>query len=356
MASVTERRLTHEHDRRRAERFCARFGLWAPILLAPMAGATPPSLSIAVMRAGGLGACGALRMRPADEVRAAAPGPFQLNLWVPDPPPVRDTAREGRPRVSREPGPSGSARSQGRDPAGFRDPVCGGAGRAPADRVVDHGPVSPAVRGDAQGARDPLVRDHLHRHGGTGRAAGADVTVARGMEAGGRRGSFDSAAAERGQVGLLALPPAVADAVGVPVVGTGGIADERGVAAALTLGASAVQIGTGFLRCPEAQIHPAWADAITRAAPEETVLSRVFSGRASDSIPTDYVRAATASDKPPTAPNPVQAGLTAPMMRAAAEREGDARMTFLAGQSAALARAEPAGNIVRALRGAQKPC
>ena len=157
------------------------------------------------------------------------------------------------------------------------------------------------------------------------------------MEAGGRRGSFDSAAAERGQVGLLALPPAAADAVGVPVVGTGGIADERGVAAALTLGASAVQIGTGFLRCPE-----------------EAVLSRVFSGRASHSIPTDYVRAATASDKPPTAPNPVQAGLTAPM-RAAAEREGDARrMNFLAGQSAALARAEPAGDVVRALRGGAK--
>ena len=82
-------------------------------------------------------------------------------------------------------------------------------------------------------------------------AAGADVIVAQGAEAGGHRGCFDAAQAERQQVGLFALLPAVVDAVGVPVVATGGIADHRGVVAALALGASAVQIGTGFLRCPE---------------------------------------------------------------------------------------------------------
>src|SRR5581483_973010 len=104
-------------------------------------------------------------------------------------------------------------------------------------------------------------------------------------------------------------------AVAVPVVATGGIADARGIAAALTLGASAVQIGTGFLRCPEAGIHPAWAEAIGRTLPEDTVVSRVFSGRAGRSIATGYVLAATAPEAPAPAPYPVQRGLTAPIRR-----------------------------------------
>ena len=82
-------------------------------------------------------------------------------------------------------------------------------------------------------------------------AAGADVIVAQGMEAGGHRGCFDAARAESEMVGLFALLPAVVDAVRLPVVATGGIADARGVAAALMLGASAAQIGTGFLRSPK---------------------------------------------------------------------------------------------------------
>ena len=76
-------------------------------------------------------------------------------------------------------------------------------------------------------------------------------------------------------VGLFSLLPAVVDAVRVPVVATGGIADARGVVAALALGASAVQIGTGFLRCPEAQIDPAWADGLARAATEGRFLFAV---------------------------------------------------------------------------------
>jgi nitronate monooxygenase len=145
------------------------------------------------------------------------------------------------------------------------------------------------------------------------------------------------------------LLPAVVDAVKVPVIGTGGIADSRGVAAALALGASAAQIGTAFLRCPEAKIHPAWANALVEAAPEDTIVSRVFSGRAGRSLLTDYVRVATAADAPLPAPYPVQRGLTA-AMRTEAQKAGDVqRMQVWAGQSARLARAEPAAQVVRQL-------
>ena len=109
--------------------------------------------------------------------------------------------------------------------------------------------------------------------------AGADVIIAQGMEAGGHRGAFDATKAEARLVGLFSLLPAVADVVKVPVVAAGGVGDGRGLAAALLLGASAVQVGTAFLRCPEAKIPGAWADAIGRTLPEETMITRWFSGR-----------------------------------------------------------------------------
>jgi nitronate monooxygenase len=147
------------------------------------------------------------------------------------------------------------------------------------------------------------------------------------------------------QVGLFALVPAIADAVRLPVVATGGIADARGVAAALMLGASAAQIGSGFMRCPEAKIHPAWADALANTLPEDTIVSHVFSGRAGRTIATRYVRAAVAKGAPRPAPYPVQRGLTA-AMRSAAQKEGDVeRMQVWAGQAAALAKAEPAAEL-----------
>ncbi|MEA2782657.1 MAG: nitronate monooxygenase [Rhodospirillaceae bacterium] len=341
--------------RNRAEAFCSRFGLRVPILLAPMAGACPPSLSIAVANAGGLGACGALIMGPdeivawAKEVRANSNGAFQLNLWIPDPAPRRDPVQEARLRAFL---------------AGWGPAVSPEAGDAmPLDFAAQCEALltaAPAIVSSIMGLYPPAFVAKLKERGilwfaiastvGEARAAeaaGADVIVAQGMEAGGHRGSFDAAEAERRQVGLFALLPAVADAVSVPVVATGGIADGRGVAAALALGASAAQIGTGFLRCPEARIHPAWANALAQTAPEHTMLSRVFSGRAGRSIATDYVRAATADGAPAPAPYPVQRGLTTPM-RNEAQKAGDLqRMQVWAGQSAALAKAEPAAEVMR---------
>jgi len=149
--------------------------------------------------------------------------------------------------------------------------------------------------------------------------------------------------------GLFSLLPTVVDAVKVPVVATGGIADGRGVAAALLLGASAVQVGTSFLRCPEAKIAKAWADAIGRTAPEDTMVTRAFSGRPGRSLATAYVRAAAAPTAPPPAPYPVQRGLTQAMRDAAAKENDIERIQAWAGQSASLAKTDPAGEVVRRL-------
>jgi nitronate monooxygenase len=342
-----------DDPRERAAAFCDRFGLKMPILLAPMAGACPTSLSIAVMRAGAMGACGALLMSPqeiqswVDEVRAETDGPFQINLWIPDPPPVRDREHEARVRefLSRW-GPS----------------VADDAGEiALQDFELQSEALlraTPTAVSSIMGLYPPQFVSELKKRriawfatattvaeARQAEAAGADVIIAQGMEAGGHRGAFDASKAEQQLIGLVALVPAIADAVKIPVVAAGGIGDGRGVAAALMLGASAAIIGTAFLRCPEAKLHPAWADALAQTAPEETVLSRAFSGRPGRSIATEYAKAAVAPDAPAPAPYPVQRGLTNPM-RLHAQKTGDVqRMQAWAGQSARLARNESASIV-----------
>jgi nitronate monooxygenase len=343
--------------RERVGRFCQRYRLRVPILLAPMSGVPAPALSIAVANAGGAGACGVLLMSPAEisawaqEVRRQGGGAFQLNNWIRDPPPLRDPEHEAQvgaflgawgPAVPAE---AGEAR-----PPDF-DSQC------EAMLAVD-----PPIVSSVMGLYPPAFVKRLKERriawvanvstvteARAAEAAGADVVAAQGMEAGGHRASFEAQEAERKQVGLIALLPAVVDAVRVPVVATGGISDARGVAAAFLLGASAVQLGTAFLRCAEAGIPRGWADALARTAPEDTLVSRAFSGRAGRSIATDYVRAAESPGAPRPAPYPVQRGLTAGMRKAALEANDVQRMQAWAGQAAALGRAEPAAQVVQRL-------
>lgn len=341
----------------RAGAFCAQYGLRLPILLAPMAGACPPSLSIAVANVGGLGACGALLMQSKEieswvaAVRGATNGAFQINLWIPDPPPVRDAKAEQAVRnLLGKWGPPVAADAVDAALPDFAAQCEAMLAAHPTiiSSIMGLYPAPFVDRMKALGIRWFATATTVSE-AERAVAAGADVIVAQGMEAGGHRGSFEAADAEVSMAGLFSLLPAIVDAVAVPVVATGGIADARGVAAALLLGASAVQIGSGFLRAPEAQLPAAWADALANALPERTLVTRAFSGRAGRSYATAYARAASAPSAPPPAPYPIQRALTQAMRSAATKADDIDRMQAWSGQGGWLAQARPAGEIVESL-------
>lgn len=346
----------------RARSFAAAQGLAHPLLQAPMAGVPSLALAAAVVRGGGMAAMGALLLAPegiADWVArfraaAGAAAPLQLNLWVPDPPPRRDAAHEARlATFLAQHGPEVPAGAGDAMPPDFE---------AQLDAVVA---ARPAAMSTIMGLLSPVQAARLRAAGiawwatvttaaeaRAALAAGADALVAQGAEAGGHRGAFDAARARDEAVGLFALLPAVADvarSTGTPVIAAGGIADARTAAAALLLGASAVQVGSALLRTPESGIAPAWQAALATAAPEGTRLTRAFSGRWGRALATDYVNAAAAPEAPEPAPYPVQRGLTAALRKAAEAADDLQHLQAWAGQGVALARPAPAAQWLPAL-------
>jgi nitronate monooxygenase len=349
--------MTRLSPAERADTFCQTFGLRLPILLGPMAGVPAPALSMAVANAGGLGSLGALLMQPAAmrdwarTVRAGSNGAFQINLWIPDPAPARDRVHEARLRdFLGQWGPPVPPEAGDARPPDF-DAQCA--------MLLD---LAPPVVSTVMGLwPDVFVRDLKARgikwiatatavpEALAAEAAGADAVIAQGIEAGGHRAGFDAARAGEGQAGLFALIPAIADRVSIPVIAAGGIADGRGIAAALMLGASAAQIGTGYLRTPEAGIAPAWSEAIGAATPERTMLTRACSGRLARALATAYAQAAAAPDAPEPAPYPVQRALTQAMRDQGARTNDIDRIQAWSGQSGHLASSLPAADLTRRL-------
>jgi nitronate monooxygenase len=339
----------------RALGFCERFGLRLPILQAPMAGSSPPELAIAVAQAGGMGASGALQDTPeriaewARRFRASSDGAFQINIWIPEDSELDPRARRVRVRAAgrflRQFGAAPDVDEPGEPRPNFED-QCGAMLAAQPTALSSITGLFPSEviagmreRGIAWFCCATSLAEAL-----AAQEAGADAIVAQGMEAGGHRGTFDQDQAERNDVGLFSLVPWFADHLRIPTIAAGGIADGRGVAAALSLGASAVQVGTALLRSPEAGITREWSDALAGLAPEDTVTTRAYTGRLARAAPTSYLAAWTAPDAPRPAPFPDQLRLVT------RSRKGNPRgldeANHWAGQSAALATTDRAGEIV----------
>jgi nitronate monooxygenase len=335
------------------------FKIEHPLVLAPMAGFVTAGLAASVSDAGGLGSIGCATMSPElvvktiEELRGLTRKPISVNFFCHTPAAV-DAAREQawRERLSPyyrelgiDPGPLKRL-----DLAPFGEAMCEAVESAKPEMVSFHFGLPAAAllaRVKAAGCRvissATTVEEACWLED-----RGADAVIAQGAEAGGHRGTFlagDLNRAMASQAGTLALVPQIADAVSVPVIAAGGIADGRGITAAFALGASGVQMGTAFLGCPEAATSPLHRDALRRARDDETLLTNVFTGRPARVIATRVPRElGPLSDAAPDFPLPMG---ELPLLRAKAEQQGRRDFTPLwSGQAAALGREMPAKALV----------
>lgn len=347
--------MTHWPDRRIPD----LFGIELPIIQAPLAGATTVDMVVATAKAGGLGSLPSAlldvdELRQAlNHIRTSTNAPINVNFFSHRSPPA-DLEAQKRWEAMLSP----YYAEYGLD---LGAPITG-VGRAPFDgtfcEVVEEFrpevvsfhfglPANELVqRVKATGARiiasATTVAEAIWLE-----ANGVDAVIAMGFEAGGHRGNFlthDMAT----QVGTMALVPQVVDAVRVPVIAAGGISDGRGVAAALMLGASAVQVGTAYLFCPEARVHPVHAKALAAAGDDSTAITNLFTGRPARSVVNRLMRdLGPISDSVPSFPT---AGAALAPIRARAEAASRNDFTNLwSGQAARLAPRTGAEELTREL-------
>jgi len=338
--------------------FLDRLGIRHPIFQAPMAGVTTPALAAAVIRAGGLGSLGCAMLTPKQfkyevgETRALGNGPLNVNFFVHDPPVFDGTKIERARELLR---PFYEELGLGDVPAG--DTATPAFNEAMLDAVLE---VRPEVVSFHFGLPSGEMMDAIRETGAVILSSattvlearnlaerGVDAVIAQGWEAGGHRGTFASAF-EAAQVGTLALVPQVVDAVDLPVVAAGGIADGRGVAACLALGASAVQVGTAFLLCPEAGTSEVHRQALAAAADEDTRITTAFSGRAARGLSNRYIESmrAVESELPDF---PILNTLAGPLRGGSARAGLPDFVALWSGEAASLSRELPAGELVERL-------
>ncbi|MBD3640208.1 MAG: nitronate monooxygenase [Marinobacter sp.] len=330
-----------------------------PIIQAPMAGVQDHKLTAAVSNAGGLGSLPCAMLGPEalrselEALKAATDRPFNLNFFAHTPPaPDEDSERRWRQALAPY------YQEFGIDP----DAISSGPGRMPfneeAAAVVEE--FRPAVVSFHFGLPEPALVERVKKAGAkilstatTVEEAlwleqhGADAVIAQGLEAGGHRGIFLTRDMTT-QMGTFALLPQIVAAVKVPVIAAGGIADARGVKAALDLGASAAQVGTAFLLCPEATTKPVHRDALKSPQARHTVITNLFSGGPARGIVNRVMR--ELGPVSPEAPAfPLATSSIAPL-RAAAEATGSGDFSPLwCGQNASGCREKPAAEVLEGL-------
>jgi nitronate monooxygenase len=323
-----------------------------PVVLAPLAGGpTTPQLAAAVSEVGGLGflaagylTAGKLREEIA-RARALTRAPLGVNVFVPggSPAPPEVVAAYAA-TIEADPGAAGVALGE---PRFDDDDWAAKIALLTADPLpvtsFTFGCPEPAVISALQEAGTEVwVTVANPADAQEAASAGADVLVVQGGEAGGHRGSFrDDPAADPGGFGLLALLQLVATQTSLPLVAAGGISTGQGIAAVLAAGASAAQLGTAFLRCPEAGTSAVHRAAV--AGPGETAMTRAFSGRLARGIRNQFL---DAHSQGAPAAYPEVHHLTAPL-RAAGRRDGNPGVVNLwAGQAHELAQELPAAELV----------
>jgi nitronate monooxygenase len=338
-------------------------GIALPIIQAPMAGSNDSALAIAVSEAGGLGSlpCATLsveQMRGQLELIAQATAkPINVNFFC-HMPPTPDATREAHWKAALRQhylrlglDPDGDYPSAGRAP--FNDAYC--------DALA---PFKPAVVSFHFGLPEARLVQRVKSWGAKVlssattvaearwlEANGCDAIIAQGAEAGGHRGIFladDVIAGVAQQPGTMALVPQIVDAVRVPVIAAGGIGDGRGIAAALMLGASAAQLGTAYLFCPEAKTSAVHRAALVTATDESTTLTNLFTGRPARGIMNHIMRDLGPLNRAAPA-FPLASNAMAPL-RAKSEAAGSGDYTSLwSGQAARLGRALPAAALTHTL-------
>jgi nitronate monooxygenase len=335
-------------------------GIESPIIVAPMAGPGTPELAIAVSEAGGLGSLpcaqlSAAEIRSAIEtIRRGSSHPINLNFFCHTPPAV-DRERELAWRATLKPyylelglDPDAPLAPPSRKP--FDRDACALVEEFKPEVVSFHFglPVQDLLN------RVKAAKAHVIGTATTVREArwleahGCDAIIAMGFEAGGHRGNFLSDDMAR-QVGTFALVPQIVDAVKVPVIAAGGIADARGIIAALALGASAVQMGTAYLFCPETKVSALHLKALSEARDDDTVITNVFTGRPARGIVNRLMREVGPMSS--SAPNfPLASSAVAPLRAKSEPRGSNDFVNMWSGQAARLARrGVHAGELTRAL-------
>jgi nitronate monooxygenase len=339
-------------------------GIDTPVLQAPMAGGiTTPELVAAVSNAGALGCLGCGYSTPA-EIRAAIRAvrdltdrPFCVNLMAPR------GKRHATPRVTRRRVDAANARLNRiraelglpapppirRYEESFEDQM--------AAVIAEGVPAFSFTFGTLSSAAIAELRDHGTTVLGTAttpaeaqtiEAAGVDAVIAQGSEAGGHRATFLGDFTDS-LLGLMALVPQVVDVVGVPVIGAGAIMDGRGIAAALALGATGVQMGTAFLACAESGAPAAYKELVRAAAPEDTVVTATLTGRPARGIRNRFIADLERQAERTVLPYPAQAAVTQDIRRAAFAGNRGEYMPLWAGQAGRLCRELPAQELVKRL-------